>query len=165
MRCAEMAFSSVGNAHSSQLPTGKKSDKWLKRTKMCVLALGRFSLERRGAAEAAVTTYRQMPRYRRQRMARDAEVFHSGLERRPFHAEAGGGAGRPLDHAIGVPHGAQDMLTLGDFQGNRPFRSIPTGLIPHRSPLPSGSAPEPTTPLALASPRRQKTQKRGASGR
>jgi hypothetical protein len=27
---------------------------------------------------------------------------------------------RPLDHAIGVPHGAQDMLTLGDFQGNRP---------------------------------------------
>jgi hypothetical protein len=28
---------------------------------------GRFSLERRGAAEAAVTTYRQMPRYRRQR--------------------------------------------------------------------------------------------------
>ena len=39
MRCAEMAYaSSVRNAHSSQVPTGKKSDKWLKLTKMCVLA-------------------------------------------------------------------------------------------------------------------------------
>ena len=39
MRCAEMAYaSSVGNAHSSQVPTVKKSDKWLKLTKMCVLA-------------------------------------------------------------------------------------------------------------------------------
>jgi hypothetical protein len=39
MRCAEMAYaSSVGNAHSSQAPTVKKSDKWLKLSKMCVLA-------------------------------------------------------------------------------------------------------------------------------
>ncbi len=39
MRCAEMAYaSSVSNAHSSQGPTVKKSDKWLKRTKRCVLA-------------------------------------------------------------------------------------------------------------------------------
>ncbi len=36
MRCAEMAYaSSVGNAHSSQTPTVKK---WLKLSKMCVLA-------------------------------------------------------------------------------------------------------------------------------
>ena len=32
-----MAYaSSVGNAHSSQVPTVKKYDKWLKLTKMCV---------------------------------------------------------------------------------------------------------------------------------
>ncbi len=38
MRCAEMAYaSSVSNAHSSQIPTVKKSDKWLKLTEMCVL--------------------------------------------------------------------------------------------------------------------------------
>ena len=32
------------------------------------------------------------------------------------------------------------------------LRSIRTGLIPHRSPLPSGSAPEPTVPLGPRSP-------------
>ncbi|MGH9955428.1 MAG: hypothetical protein ACRD39_07195 [Nitrososphaeraceae archaeon] len=48
-------------------------------------------LERRGGAEAALLTYRQMPRYRRQ-ARRNAEPFHSGLEHR---AEAGRGAGAP----------------------------------------------------------------------
>ncbi len=38
----------------------------------------------------------------------------------------------------------------------RPLRSIPAGLIPHRSPLPSGSAPEPT-PLSLSLARDAKT--------
>ena len=40
------------------------------------------------------------------------------------------------------------------------LRSIPTGLIPHRSPIPSGSAPEPTLPCwprSLETPKRSET--------
>ncbi|MGH7944158.1 MAG: hypothetical protein ACREF9_04015 [Opitutaceae bacterium] len=42
---------------------------------------------------------------------------------------------------------------------------IPTGLISCGSPIPSGSAPEPTPPLACAHPRRQTAPKPSASGR
>jgi hypothetical protein len=49
-------------------------------------------LERGGGAEAALPTYQQMP-ISASGAAGEAELFHSGLEPRPFHAEAGRGAG------------------------------------------------------------------------
>ena len=50
----------------------------------------------------------------------DAELFHSGLERRPFHAKAGSGPGESPDHPMGFLQRPQDMLTLRGFQGDHP---------------------------------------------
>ena len=57
-----------------------------------------------------------MPRYRRQGAAGEAELFHSGLERRPFHAEASRDAGGPPITPIGFPQRPQAMLALSGFQ-------------------------------------------------
>jgi len=67
IRCAEMAYAfSIGNARSNQAPTVPRSAKSLKLKKVLRFGQSGCLLERRGGAEAALLTYRQMPRYRRQ---------------------------------------------------------------------------------------------------
>ena len=63
----EMASAfSIGNPRSNPVPTVQKSAKSLKLNKVLRFGQGGCLLERRGGAEAALPTYRQMPRYRRQ---------------------------------------------------------------------------------------------------
>ena len=67
IRCAEMAYAfSIGNPRSNQAPTVQRSAKSLKLNKVLRFGQSGCLLERRGGAEAALLTYRQMPRYRRQ---------------------------------------------------------------------------------------------------
>jgi hypothetical protein len=48
-----------------------------------------------------------------------AKLFRSGLQGRPFHAEASSGAGGPSDHPISFPQRPQDMLAFSGFQASR----------------------------------------------
>src|SRR5262245_37421791 len=41
--------------------------------------------------------------------ARDAELFHLGLERRPFHRQAGRGAVGTAEHPVGFTEHAEDV--------------------------------------------------------
>src|SRR5207245_6791377 len=50
------------------------------------------------------------------RLAGDAELPHFGLKGRPFHVEAGSGAGWTSDYPMGLSEDAQDVLALGCFQ-------------------------------------------------
>jgi hypothetical protein len=62
-----MAYAfSIGNPRSNPAPTVQKSAKSLKLNKVLRFGQSGCLLERRGGAEAALSTYRQMPRYRRQ---------------------------------------------------------------------------------------------------
>jgi len=53
----------------------------------------------------------------------DAELFHFGLQGRPFHAEASRGAVRTSDHSIGLLEGAQNVCALNGLQGRRLLES------------------------------------------
>jgi hypothetical protein len=67
IRSAEMAYaSSAGNPHSNWAPTVRNSVNQLILNEVYALAWVDFRWEKRCGAEAAVPTYRQMPRYRRQ---------------------------------------------------------------------------------------------------
>ena len=82
-----MAYAfSIGKPRSNQAPTVQSSAKSLKLNKVLRFGQSGCLLERLGGAEAALLTYRQMPRYRRQGVAGDAELFHSGLERTPIYS-------------------------------------------------------------------------------
>jgi hypothetical protein len=62
-----MAYTlSISNPRSNPAPTVQKSAKSLKLNKILRFDQSGCLLERRGGAEAALSTYRQMPRYRRQ---------------------------------------------------------------------------------------------------
>jgi hypothetical protein len=87
---SKMAYAfPIGNRPSNQAPSVQRSAKSLKLNNVLRFGQSGCLLERRGSAEAALPIYRQMPRYRRQARREMPSFFHSGLERHPFHAEAG----------------------------------------------------------------------------
>src|SRR5207253_11182473 len=51
------------------------------------------------------------------RLAGDTELLQLRLQRREFHAQAGGRTGESSDHPTGFAEDAQKWLTLGRFQG------------------------------------------------
>ena len=74
-----MAYAfSIGNARSNQAPTVQRSAKSLKLKKVLRFGQSGCLLERRGGAEAALLTYRQMPRYRRQARREMPSFFRTG---------------------------------------------------------------------------------------
>src|SRR5438445_12476632 len=62
------------------------------------------------------------------RLAGDAELLHLRLQRRAFHAQAGGRTGESSDHPIGFAEDAQNVLTLGRFQVATPLGTVTVGV-------------------------------------
>jgi hypothetical protein len=111
----EMAYaSSISNPRSNQAPTVQKSAKSLKLNKVLRFGQSGCLLERRGGAEAALSTYRQMPRYRRQARREMPSFFI--LEWSLVRFVPSRGAGEPPNHPLGFLQRPQAMLTPSGFQ-------------------------------------------------
>ena len=57
----------------------------------------------------------------------DAELRHLRLQRRPLHAELGGGAGRTADEPVGLLQRMADVLALGVFERGQVSRVAISG--------------------------------------
>ncbi|MDQ3566170.1 MAG: hypothetical protein M3436_19495 [Pseudomonadota bacterium] len=111
-----MAYAfSIGNPHSNQAPTVQRSAKSLKLNKVLRFGQSGCLLERRGGAEAALLTYRQMPRYRRQARREMPSFFILDWSVVRFMPRRAAAPEAP-NHPIGFPQRPQAMLALSGFQ-------------------------------------------------